>query len=211
MNKVIYYANFLQKKKYTGGDYMCDTLNKIRNKSPYELLDDNEIPLNPPVDISKLLEKMGVSTIARDFSDIEETLGKSMGSILGAAFTNNQKLAIFYKKSDTLHRKKFTIAHELGHCCLHCPDDESSHIQFRFEPFITLLSKEELEKEKEANIFAGQLLIPKESLMKQYEKMIVPSLTRLSEIFDVSTSVMAARLDYLKLPYYKDSETEIIL
>lgn len=38
--------------------------------------------------------------------------------------------------------------------------------------------------------------------------MIVPSLTELSKIFEVSTSVMAARLDFLKLPYFKDDFSE---
>ena len=52
------------------------------------------------------------------------------------------------------------------------------------------------------------MLIPQNPLLTYYNKMIVPSLTELAKIFDVSTSVMSARLDYLRLAYYKDSFTE---
>ncbi len=209
MGKIIQYSISFQKRNL-GGDYMCIILEKIRNKSPYELLDEYGISMTPPINISLLLDKIGISVIAKDFSEIEKMSESEPGSILGAAFSNNDDLAIFYKKSDHLHRKKFTIAHELAHCCLDCPKNESAHIEFRLEPFVNL-SEKELEKERRANIFAGQLLIPKDILISYYDKMIIPSLTELSKIFEVSSSVMAARLDYLKKPYYKDSITETII
>ena len=155
MNNIISYIAVQQKKECQGGDFMCTILKKIRLKTPYELLSEYDIPLVAPINISGLLENMGISTIAKDFSDIENVLSKKQGSILGAAFSNGNNLAIFYKKSDSLHRKKFTIAHELAHCCLDCPNDESSHIEFRLDPF-TIITEDELVKEKKANIFAGQ-------------------------------------------------------
>ena len=79
-----------------------------------------DVSQKPPVDISKLLENIGISTIAKDFSEIEHLMEADAGSILGAAFSNGNNLAIFYKKNESLHRKKFTIAHELAHCCLDC-------------------------------------------------------------------------------------------
>lgn len=211
MGNILDYKYYSQRiKSKHGGEFMCTILRKIRNKDPYELLRDYGISTSPPVDIAGLLDKIGISTIAKDFTEMEEANKLPNGAILGAAFSNGNSLAIFYKKSESLHRKKFTIAHELAHCCLHCPTDESSHIELRLSPFINL-SKNAYKKERECNIFAGQLLIPKETLIEHYEKMIVPSLTKLAEIFDVSTSVMAARLDYLNLPYFKDSQTEIII
>ena len=210
MNNIIYYTNFIQRKNIQGGGDMCTILEKIRNKTPIELLNEYHIPLEPPIDISRLLEKIGISTIAEDFSEIEDIQAIETGSILGAAFSNNNDLAIFYKQSDSLHRKKFTIAHELAHCCLDCPTNETSHIEYRLEIYDNL-SKEDIEKEKRANIFAGELLIPEDILMKYYKKLLIPSLVSLAKVFDISTSVMAARLDYLHLAYYKDSVTEIIL
>ena len=60
-------------------------------------------------------------------------------------------------------------------------------------------------KETEADIFAGELLIPEQSLVKVYDEFYVPSLKSLAKIFMVSTNVMAARLDYLSMPYFKDA------
>lgn len=207
MNNIV---NFYKCTKDKRGVIMCMILEKIRNKTPYELMEEYNIPMTPPINISLLLDKIGISVIAKDFSEIEKITKSESGSILGAAFSNDDDLAIFYKKSDQLHRKKFTIAHELAHCCLDCPENESSHIEFRLEPFVNI-SEEDLQKERRANIFAGQLLIPKEALLSCYDKMIIPSLTELAKIFEVSSSVMAARLDYLKKPYYKDSITETII
>lgn len=209
MNNVIVFSN-AKEKILKRGNTMCTILERIRNKKPEELLQEYKISAQPPVDISALLESIGISTIAFDFSEIEQIKEKEKGSILGAAFSKEDALAIFYKESDTYHRAKFTIAHELAHCCLHCPENESSHIQYRFSHFEGM-SEAEYEKEKEANIFAGKLLIPKETLEKYYEKMMIPSLQALADIFDVSTSVMAARLEYLGKSYYKDSRTPDVI
>lgn len=200
MSNVIDFRAYILDK---GGETMATILEEIRNKKPYELLEKYKISSTPPIDISKLLENIGISTISQDFSEIERIKQVERGSILGAALSSGDDLAIFYNRFDSLHRIKFTISHELAHCCLHCPTNESTHIEYRLYLF-SGLSPQELKKEKEANIFAGELLIPEKVLKKYYDEMIIPSLSSLSKIFDVSTSVMAARLDYLKMPYYKD-------
>lgn len=183
---------------------MCN-FKKIRNKTPYQLLQEYNISFEPPIDLSLLLQNIGISTISYNFEMIEKIKGKEAGTILGAVFSNQDDLGIFFKESDSVHRQKFTIAHELAHCCLHCPVDEISHIQYRYSESIDIKEQKE---EREANIFAGQLLIPKVTLVKYYENMIIPTLSDLSDIFSVSTSVMAARLDYLKLSYYKDTKID---
>lgn len=208
MGNIIQISSYLQERKQ-GGANMCAILEAIRGRTPNELLEIYNMNIAPPIDLAQLLQKIGISTIVKDFSEMEASKGMDHGSILGAAISNGDNLTIFYRQKDNFHRRKFTIAHELAHCCLHCPENRSSHIQYRLKPFVNLTEKE-LEKEREANIFAGELLIPEDILMKYYKQMIVPSLTSLAEIFDVSTSVMAARLDYLNLAYYKDSKTEII-
>ena len=48
-------------------------------------------------------------------------------------------------------------------------------------------------REVEANRYAGELLIPKESLLRIYKMLILPSLPTLSEIFDVLTGVMRGK------------------
>lgn len=176
---------------------MCEILKKIQFKTASNLLKEYNIKNEPPVNISLLLENIGISLIAKDFSEIERISGCKKDSILGAAISNNDNLAIFYRADDTYHRKIFTIAHELGHCCIHADNLKIEHIEYRT---INVMDKHEIE----ANIFAGELLIPYSILKSVYDDFIIPSLKSLSKIFDVSTNVMAARLDYLNLGYYKD-------
>lgn len=197
MNNIINYRS-VYKRRY-GGDHMCTILEKIKNKTPNELLKEYHIDLTLPIDISLLLEKIGISVISKDFSEAEDNAGYNRGSILGAAISNENDLAIFYRKQDTYNRKIFTVAHELGHCCKHAENLKISHIELRTTD--TIFDQHEVE----ANIFAGELLIPKEKLLEKYKQFIIPSLQTLSMIFGVSTNVMAARLDYLHLDYYKDT------
>lgn len=200
MNNIIMFSLTNNKRKIitSGGDYMCTILEKIKDKKPMDLLKEYDIPLEPPIDISSLLDRIGISVIAKDFTEMEERSKLEYGTILGAAFSKDDNLAIFYRKSDTYNRKIFTIAHELGHCCKHSENLKISHIELR-------TANRTLDvHEKEANIFAGELLIPETILMKNYNEFIIPSLKTLSIIFGVSTNVMAARLDYLNLDYYKD-------
>ena len=54
-------------------------------------------------------------------------------------------------------------------------------------------------KELAANVFAGQLLIPKESLLSVISELLIPSVRTLADIFDVSSAVMLERLKFLKI------------
>ena len=194
--RVLYFEN---NKKARVSD-MCKILQKIKGKSAIELLQEYNIPLTPPIDISTLLDKIGISVIAKDFSYVEEQSELPKDSILGAAISKGDNLAIFYREKDSYERFIFTIAHELGHCCMHAENLKISHIELRTK------GEEYDAHENEADIFARELLIPEELLMKNYNKFIIPSLNALSQIFGVSTGTMAARLDQLKLHYFKDVE-----
>lgn len=196
MNNIIYFTKI--KGKYTGGDNVCKILEKIKDKTALELLKEYNIEISPPINLSLLLDNIGISVIARDFSEIERRCKYDDGSILGAAFSKGNNLAIFYRKFDTYNRKIFTIAHELGHCCKHSDNLKIAHVELRTTN--NYIDKREIE----ANIFAGELLIPEKVLMDNYKSFIIPSLNALSKIFGVSSNVMAARLDYLNLDYYKD-------
>lgn len=197
-NNIILFRNGQQRKEVIT---MCDLLKYLQGKTADELLKEHEIPMEPPIDLALLLEKIGLSTSGIDFTKMEEAAGLRKGWILGAAMSSGEDLTIFYKKSDTYNRKLFTIAHELGHCCLHSDSLKIEHVELRTDS----ISDKDNEHEYDANVFAGELLIPEESLMPIYKKFIVPSLKYLASIFGVSTNVMAARLDYLQLNYMKDT------
>lgn len=177
---------------------MCDLLSRLKNNTAEQLLEKYNIPLTPPIDILLLLEKIGIALIRNDFIEIENSGNIEHGTISGAAISKDETLAIFYRDSDTYNRQRFTIAHELAHCCIHADDLEINHIELR-DNF-----NSNNPKEIEANIFAGKLLIPLSALKDVYNQLVVPPLSTLAEIFEVSTNVMAARLDYLNMPYLKD-------
>lgn len=195
--------SFVKFKNAKEDDIMCEILKKINGKSSSELLKAYGISLIPPIDISLLLRRIGIKEIPADFSEIEDLINEERGSILGITYAKDESLDIFYRSSDTENRIRFTLAHELAHCCLHADTLKKRHIELRKSETFSQ------SKEKEANIFAGELLIPS-SLIEQIHGrfLVAPTLSALADIFHVSTAVMAARLDYLGLKYIKEGPTD---
>ena len=114
--------------------------------------------------------------------------------ILGAVVKNNDNAAIFYNIEDKVssHRCRFTIAHELAHCCL-AHDSGDVYIDYRTD------GETLNEEEQAANAFAGELLIPEQVLRTTINGLVLPSVKSLWDIFDVSENVMRARLEYLRI------------
>lgn len=182
------------------GDTMCKILEKLRDKTPENLLKEYQISLVPPIDISLLMQRIGIKEIPFDFTELEKLMNLETGDIIGTVFAKNDELGIFYKASDSLNRQRFTIAHEIAHCCLDTDALKTKYIELRSSQTENTL------KEYNANVFAGKLLIPKISLDKIHSKfLLAPPLSVISKIFEVSTTVMAARLDYLELKYIDDT------
>ena len=182
------------------GHTMCKILEKLRDKTPENLLKEYQISLVPPIDISLLMQRIGIKEIPFDFTELEKLMNLETDDIIGTVFAKNDELGIFYKASDSLNRQRFTIAHEIAHCCLDTDALKTKHIELRSSQTENTL------KEYNANVFAGKLLIPKISLDKIHSKfLLAPPLSVISKIFEVSTTVMAARLDYLELKYIDDT------
>lgn len=189
--------------KEKNGDTMCKILEKLRGKTPEDLLKEYSISLIPPINITLLMERIGIEEIPFDFSELEKVMGYEKDEVIGAVFAKNDSLGIFYRASDTLNRKRFTLAHEIAHCCLDTDSLKIKHIELRSS------QTENLPKEYFANVFAGELLIPKPSLERIHSKfLIAPPLSAIAKIFNVSTTVMEARLKYLNLKYIKDEDVD---
>lgn len=201
-NKIIDFRNLLHKRK--DGGNMCDILRKLEGKTAEELLAMQGIDITkPPVDIELLVKNLNISVKKKDFSEIEKETNSPSGSILGAAISHGKTLTVFYSSRATYNRMRFTVAHELAHCCLHSRNLEINHVELRMN-----LGDEQNAHERDANIFAGELLIPEKLLDQECKKFIVPSLKALAEMFEVSVNVMAARLDMLNYQYLKDAPFE---
>ena len=99
-------------------------------------------------------------------------------------------------------RRRFTIAHELGHWQLHVRAtdaviyDRSDDISDVAEP--TSANKALRRREAEANEFARELLMP-ELLMREQAAATGCNLAALSERFGVSRPAMILRLKLLRL------------
>ena len=88
--------------------------------------------------------------------------------VLGQITFNPLEIIISRGESDNIHRKRFTLAHEIGHFLL-CHDQYISEDRFTETDMEisyqtvnkTITSKDILRMEAQANYFASQLLLPK--------------------------------------------------
>lgn len=116
---------------------------------------------------------------------------------------SHQKAIIGVNDRHAKNRQRFTIAHELGHYLLH--KQETLHVDRRFQIQLrdNNSSKGESEEEKEANLFAAELLMPMHFIHKDLEAIEALDLEDDSLIFglaqkyEVSTQAMTFRLAYL--------------
>lgn len=171
----------------------------LNGKSAADLVIQFELDKYIPVNLDKLLKYYNISLRSTDFKNFEETpevaqkIGKR-GSVLGAVKEENNHIYIYFKDDDSIHRQRFTVAHELAHCCLNAKQlSNFGHIEYRLD----------LEKptkggtEYKANIFAGELLIPTTIIDSIYKSIPNPNVDALAKLFDVSFNVMESRLKHL--------------
>ncbi|MBQ8246046.1 MAG: ImmA/IrrE family metallo-endopeptidase [Lachnospiraceae bacterium] len=95
----------------------------------------------------------------------------------------NGRSYIVLKESLSYKRKKFTIAHELGHFYI------PWHAELMFGCDISEMDykRDYIPREKEANIFAAELLMPEEDFRKRLtEKICYKLILDLAKVFDVS-------------------------
>ena len=115
----------------------------------------------------------------------------------------HQKAIIGVNRQHPQTRQRFTIAHELGHFLLHEREklhvDRLFQIQLRNQNSTTGTSEEE----KEANLFAAELLMPAHFIHRDLatiealdleDDLIIPDLAKM---YKVSTQAMTLRLSYL--------------
>ncbi|MEK6328470.1 MAG: ImmA/IrrE family metallo-endopeptidase [Actinomycetota bacterium] len=106
----------------------------------------------PPVPVRELANALGFDIVER----------YSLGSLSGRLVGNQIQLAA----GDSEVRKRFTIAHELGHHVLETAHGSGSHA------------------EAEADVFAGELLVPGPQLLDAMKT--IRSVDELARIFQVS-------------------------
>lgn len=138
-----------------------------------------------PIDIKSILESKGYIYIEVDFIE----------NIDAMFLKKNSRLYIGVNKKHSNTRKRFSLAHELGHKELfHNLSYYTSTPSIDRPPENPYMEHKKNHKilEAEANEFAGELLVPLEMLKKQYSKS--KDLNLLAKIFDVSPAVLSIRV-----------------
>lgn len=147
----------------------------------------------PPVDIKRVARSMGIEVI-EDYLDPEIS-----GQLERIARQSNEmfdQFLITVNKSHGEQRRRFTIAHEIGHFLLHkelIGDGVDDNKAFRSTPAGNFYNKSiKPHHETEANNFAAKLLMPKYLLEQEIEKG--SGFYELCNDFGVSQSAMTYRL-----------------
>lgn len=177
--------------------------NQIENIATKTLIDYNL--LKAPIDLERLAKKLKISIEEQDLDD----------DISGFLLKNNGKATVGINMYHADVRKRFTLAHEIGHFKLH---NIESPIFVDYSYKGSMLRSKESNKifrrnnndvnptmEKEANFFAANLLMPKMLVKEEIEKLnnsldYDNKVSKLAEVFEVSTQAMDYRLK--SLSYY---------
>ena len=145
-----------------------------------------------PIDPVQVANRLGISVNNAKFSD---------DSWAGLVTKSGSNTRIFVEQSDPPYRKRFSIAHELGHHFLHLLEDgeiiDKRVDMFRErEPSGGPISEQRL-KEIQANWFAAALLMPEDLVRAEWQKN--PNIRNMARAFNVSEEAMGYRLDALDL------------
>jgi len=132
-----------------------------------------------PVPVGEICKRLGIDASYHAMSPAES----------GKIFLENNRCFIHVNYNHPPNRRRFTVAHELGHYCLH--DDILQKEGLILE--INNISQIGVDiKEIEANAFAGELLMPKDEFLKQLN--ILKSVEKIAEYFFVSQLSAQVRL-----------------
>lgn len=170
------------------------TKEEIQELARKVLVDHNlfAVPVNPV----EVASRLGLRTVHAVFSE-----PKYSGL---TARRKNGITTILVKEGEAPVRKRFTVAHEIGHALLHLQDGEGEII----DTDVDLLRSTESQvgawtdvrrREYEANVFAAELLMPRELVTSMWARIPAKdhTVSVMAEIFQVSEAAMGYRLDDL--------------
>lgn len=116
-----------------------------------------------PVKVKSIIKEMGIKLEKVDLGE----------DISGALVIENGKPRIGYNTFESEVRQRFTLAHELGHYVLHGKgkDDylfvDNAKVMFRTNK----TSNQDYKREREANVFAASLLMPKSLIHEEFKSI----------------------------------------
>lgn len=161
-----------------------------------------------------------ISTILRGLPELTlpikiEDIAKSRGLLIvpyalgddvsGLLAIQNGVGTIGYNQTEPKVRRRFTIAHELGHYELH--RDKSDLFvdkEFIYRSLNSGNTAVNQQMEQEANLFASGILMPTDLVRKEVESKNIDltsedTIKQLAKLFEVSTTAMSIRISSLGL------------
>jgi len=145
---------------------------------------------NFATNLNAVLQKLGIRAVIGSLKEYENLTGRTGAS--GFLLKNGDEYAIFVEEDDPMERKRFTIAHEIGHKVLnHINNAEYVSISFR-DNFSSQWTKDE---EIAANAFAAVLLMPEKIIRHVYT--LTSDIPMTARYLGVSDSAVRKRLDSL--------------
>lgn len=161
-------------------------------ESAERLLEECKIK-KAPIPVEKIAKHLGATITYEPFDEAD--------CMSGVLIREEAKTVIGINSSHGVTRQRFTIAHEIGHLVLKHKGDifvDKTVRTYRNSKSSMAVDKNEIE----ANGFAAALLMPRELLMKELDKM--PANKRgmniaehLASVFEVSSQAMEYRLSNL--------------
>jgi Zn-dependent peptidase ImmA (M78 family) len=139
--------------------------------------------------LDSVCTKLGLSLFSATFTDT---------NLSGAIYKDNDQFKIYVNKNHPITRKRFTIAHEIGHYISALSGSHSAKQLFSdnqcFEDYNISYRKNGLfsEAETEANEIAAQILMPEIDVKHFTEQKL--SIEEMAERFFVSQAAMSIRL-----------------
>ncbi len=162
-------------------------------KHATQILRDHSL-LNIPVDPLRIAKTLGNKVMNAVFSEQDKS---------GVIVKRGHIFSILLNTNDLPARKRFTIAHEIGHKLLHMSSDRDSEFVDTDDNFRSTDGSDsetwnaERRQEWEANAFASALLMNEELLKREWQSCNDPTI--LAWRFQVSPTAMTVRLAQLRL------------
>ena len=158
-----------------------------------------------PVNVERLIKSHG---ILLNKNAIRDEIGKGInrpsgaGELIGEIRKDGDEYKILILGSDHYYRKRFTMAHELGHFVLHKDKIDRCGSISDSEEYDGITKEEETE----ANAFAAETLMPEDKVREIFAETMrnknqdeSKTVEEMSRMFQVSGKAMQLRLYLLEL------------
>ena len=141
------------------------------------------------VDIAYIVRKQGYEVFIDD--DLEDDI---------SGFVDHNNKEVVLNANETPERRRFTLAHELGHIILNANDNQIQHRDNITNNQLDIYASEP--NEVEANYFAGCILMPKNVFIREFNSIkgdIDYKIQKLAYYFGVSKLAVNVRANVLNL------------